>query len=249
MTAARPLTRSDGRPLFRAIFETLREEIRSGRLPVGARIGAEQELCARFGASRHTVREALRLLAEAGYVTRRQGAGTTVVSDRPDDQFSNSLRTLPELVQYASATRLDILSVDTLLLDDGQAAMLRAGPGEAWVRICALRRAPQEEAPLCYSEIYVPAEYGAVAEEVGKRRDAVYAMLERRFGLRIVEVTQALEAASADANIASRLGLGAGEPVLLITRHYTDQDGRTVEASRNAHPSGRYRYRMALQRA
>ena len=239
---------TDNRPLFRAIFETLRAEIRSGHIPVGARLGGEQELCARFGASRHTVREALRLLAEAGYVSRRQGAGTTVLRDRPDDQFVNSVTTLPELFQYASATRLEILSVDTLLLDEAQAGFLRAAAGDAWVRICALRRPPQEQTPLCYSEIYVPAEYGAVAEEIGVKREAVYAMLERRFGLRIVEVTQALEAVAADANIASRLDLAHGEPALLISRHYTDQEGRTVEASRNAHPARRFRYRMALQR-
>lgn len=235
-------------PRFRAIFEILRDEIRSGKLPVGTRLATEQELCLRFASSRHTVREALRLLQEQGYVNRRQGAGTTIVSREPTDGFFNSISSLEQLVQYASMTELEILSIETLLIDETLASLLRGAAGDAWTRIAAMRRAPGEDGPICYSEIFLPVEFAAVASEVGRRRTAVYAILEEMFDIRIAEVSQSLEAAAADANEASRLGIAAGDPVLHIMRHYTDQEGRTVEVSRNVHPAGRYRYRMVLQR-
>ena len=235
-------------PRFRTICEALAAEIAAGALPLGSRLPSEQELCLRFGASRHTVREALRLLQEQGLVTRRQGAGTTVVARTPSDGFANSVSTLEGLVQYASSTVLEVLTVETLLVSDRLAGTLRAAPGEAWLRICALRRSTADGGLLCYSEIYLPAEFAGLAERVGKTRSAVYTMLEEAYGIRIEEVSQLVEAAAADANIASRLGLEAGDPVLLITRHYTDQDGRTVEVARNAHPAGRFAYRMVLQR-
>lgn len=248
MSVMKPVPRSAETPIFRAIFETLREEIGAGTIAVGERLPAEHALCARFGASRHTVREALRLLQEAGLVIRRQGAGTTVVAAEPADRFVNSVSSLDELVQYASTTQLDILAIDTLLVDDALAAQLRGEPGTAWVRICAVRHRPGERAPIAYSEIYLPEAYGAVARSIGQRPTAVYAMLEEAFDLRIVAVAQSMEATTADANIASRLGVLVGDPVLMVNRHYTDAAGGTVEVSRNAHPAGRYRYEMTLKR-
>ncbi|MGH8666569.1 MAG: GntR family transcriptional regulator, partial [Burkholderiales bacterium] len=59
------------RPRYRVIAERLLAEIASGKHAVGTLLPTEIELCARFGASRYTVREALRVITEKGLVTRR----------------------------------------------------------------------------------------------------------------------------------------------------------------------------------
>src|SRR5215470_7565094 len=76
----RPGLRSSRRPRYLKIAEQLREEIRNGTHAVGRRMPTEDVLCRRFGASRFTVREALRQLEEAGLVLRRRGSGTLVRS-------------------------------------------------------------------------------------------------------------------------------------------------------------------------
>ncbi|MBV9564197.1 MAG: GntR family transcriptional regulator, partial [Bradyrhizobium sp.] len=45
-------------PRYRAIAEQLLADIARGRYPVGSALPTEIELCRRFDASRHTVREA-----------------------------------------------------------------------------------------------------------------------------------------------------------------------------------------------
>jgi DNA-binding LacI/PurR family transcriptional regulator len=65
-------------PKYQVVFDTLREEIRSGRLPPGARVPSEAELVERFGASRITVGRAVRDLQQQGLVERRVGSGTFV---------------------------------------------------------------------------------------------------------------------------------------------------------------------------
>jgi DNA-binding GntR family transcriptional regulator len=102
--------------------------------------------------------------------------------------------------------------------------------------------------PLAYTEIFVDVAFADVVRNIGFVQTAVYAMIERAHDLRIADVTQEIEAVSADANIASRLAVAPGSPVLLVQRRYFAEGGRLVEIAMNAHPGGSFRYEMSLQR-
>lgn len=69
----------------------------------------ETELCALYAASRHTIREALRLVEEAGLVSRRQGSGTTVIAHENRGRFIQDLTNMGGLLQYRRETRLTVL--------------------------------------------------------------------------------------------------------------------------------------------
>lgn len=67
--------------LIDQVIARLREEVCSGRWPVGSRIPTEPELAELTGTGRNTVREAVQALVHAGLLERRQGSGTFVVAD------------------------------------------------------------------------------------------------------------------------------------------------------------------------
>ena len=62
------------------VAQLFREQVSSGRWPVGGRIPTETELVAWSGAGRNTVREAIGSLVEAGILRREQGRGTFVLA-------------------------------------------------------------------------------------------------------------------------------------------------------------------------
>src|SRR5216110_2245024 len=61
-----------------AVFDAILSEIVRGHYPPGARLPAERELSRRLGASRPTLREALRRLGEWNLVEPRRGSGVVV---------------------------------------------------------------------------------------------------------------------------------------------------------------------------
>jgi GntR family transcriptional regulator/MocR family aminotransferase len=72
------LDREVGLSLHEQIERSLREQIRSGRLPAGARVPSTRTLAATLGISRGVVTEAYEQLAAEGYLATRQGAPVRV---------------------------------------------------------------------------------------------------------------------------------------------------------------------------
>ena len=72
-------------PAYQQVAEELRGLILSGELSPGARLPSEPELCASFGVSRSTVREALRVLSSQHLVTTQRGVtgGSFVATPEP----------------------------------------------------------------------------------------------------------------------------------------------------------------------
>ncbi|MGH3256436.1 MAG: GntR family transcriptional regulator [Streptosporangiaceae bacterium] len=66
-------------PLYRQIAEDLRQQIESGGLKSGQQLRTELELREHYGASRNTVRDAIKWLTTLGLVETRPGQGTFVV--------------------------------------------------------------------------------------------------------------------------------------------------------------------------
>ena len=71
-------------PRTEAVIQRMRAMIASGQLTPGARLPAEADLATMVGASRNTVREAVRALVTARVLDVRRGDGTYVTSLRPE---------------------------------------------------------------------------------------------------------------------------------------------------------------------
>jgi GntR family transcriptional regulator len=66
-------------PMYRRIAEDLRSQIESGQLPQGGQLPTEIDLREQYGASRNTIRDAIKWLIARGLVETRPGQGTFVI--------------------------------------------------------------------------------------------------------------------------------------------------------------------------
>jgi DNA-binding FadR family transcriptional regulator len=88
------------------IVDQIKLLIRDGRLQPGDRLPSERELCQRFGVSRVTVREALRVLEAGGLLTIRVGAhGGAFLTSPSTERLSAGLA---DLISASSLTAANV---------------------------------------------------------------------------------------------------------------------------------------------
>ena len=64
-------------PLYQQLVDSVKAQIRDGILKEDDRLGSEQDISREYNVSRITVRKAFEILADEGYITKRQGIGTS----------------------------------------------------------------------------------------------------------------------------------------------------------------------------
>jgi GntR family transcriptional regulator len=69
-----------------------------------------------------------------------------------------------------------------------------------------------------------------------------------RFGRRIAEIRQEIQAVLLPSKLAEELGAEAGTAALKIIRRYVDPAGETFEISVTIHPAERFAFMIRLQR-
>jgi GntR family transcriptional regulator len=229
-------------PRYSALARTLADDVRSGRYRVGECIPTEAQLQQRFDVSRHTVREALRELKSLGLVFARQGVGTIVSAPVPRARFLQGIGTLTELVQFAEATRMRLLGRRELIADEGLAEDLAMKPGQQWHEATVLRFLPDVAVPVASLRIYVRPEHCEVLDLIERSAQPVFGLIERRHGVRIVEVDQQIVAVSLASGDARLLKARPRAPALRIARQYYDAQRRLTLASVGIYPSDRFRH-------
>jgi len=236
-------------PRYMQLAQTLINEIQTGRYPVGSTIPTEFELCEQFGASRSTVREAVKQLVQLGMVVRQAGVGTTVKAVRAETSYRQVMQQLSDLHRYTADTTVEVLSKSTVEINDPVLCELtRAKPGETWLRIEFLRHSPNSPDPICHTEVFIQPAFRSLNVVESQPRMPIYTMIERQFGEQIAEVAQDIRAIALPSDIAKLLNAKAKSPALWLCRSYFNRRGQIVEVSLNIHPADRFTYSETFQR-
>lgn len=235
-------------PRYRFIADALLDEIRSGHYAVGTLIPGELELMANHDASRHTVREALRVLEDMGIVERRRGRGTVVLSRDARPSFVQFVNTPSELFSYPVDSRFRVLHSEDIKLNGSLAKELACPSGSAWTRIAGLRIMADSGLPICWSDVYVLPEYRSIVQRLGSNSRPVYELISEAFGETVQRVQATIYAGQIEESRAISLGVEPGTASLKVCRRYEGAQGRLFEVSVSEHPAGNFSYSFEFTR-
>jgi GntR family transcriptional regulator len=230
------------------LTERLRDQIRSGEYSVGDKLPTETELCASFQVSRHTLREALKVLTEEGLISRRPRAGSTVIATHSATQFTQAIGSIGELMNYSADSIRQLLSASYVEADHELAALLKCLPGTSWFRIRSLRFYKGSSIPLCHTDIFLLPELAAVVKHKKHALIPIADQIEEMFG-KVAHLMQVeISAAQIPIELAGALQAPEGSPALTLIRRYSDIDGKIFEVAVAIHPAQRYTYSFHLKR-
>jgi GntR family transcriptional regulator len=229
------MTEPGYQPHYRLIEQALRERIAA--LSPGDRLPSEAELCAQFGVSRMTARNAMERLAHDGLIRREPGRGS-FVAPRPVHRRANRLMTFTREMQRSGrrpTSRLLSRALRPSTADE--AATLALAPASPVVEVRRLRLADDE--PIAVESALLVA---ATAEHV-LRADLVRGSLHEtltRAGFVLHHGSGTISAAAATGEDAALLSIRAGDPLLVERRVILDAHGRPVEATESRYAADRY---------
>ncbi len=235
-------------PLYQELRERLARELAEGIYPVGSRFPSEQELCERHKLGRHTVREALRGLQEAGMLSRHAGSGTVVTAIKPPEAYSYRIDSVENLTEYARQTMLHKQQEGIVVLRDKLAQTLGAPTGSRWLRIAGLRQAQSQDLPIAWTEIYVAEPYISIRESISDIDRAIYQRLSEQFDLQVSEVERHITAVAMPGDLAEALRCEADSPALMERRRYWSPENELFEISLSFHPGNRFSQTIRLKR-
>jgi GntR family transcriptional regulator len=224
--------------------DELLEEITSSQLQPGARLPSEGQLAKRFNVSRATVRDAVRALVEAGYVTRRRGSGSYVTERRRMPHGLDSTLSYLAMIESAGARAgMEILEAafEPCRPDD---APLQLEAGDTVLAVERVRTA--DDRPVIYSHDRIPAHLLRSDLDLQNLDPSLFALLSSS-GHAADHATATLRAVASTSQTAKVLAVRRGKPLLQIEEVDFARDGTPVMLSREWHVSEAFDVRINRQ--
>ncbi|MDN3919838.1 GntR family transcriptional regulator [Roseateles violae] len=240
-TSTPPLT------LHGRIREDLRERIVRGVLRPNDRVPSESELMLQYGVSRITVRQALGDLQHARMIFKVAGKGSFVAAPKPFQDLDR-LQGFAEAMNASGHRTFNRLL--QLRAEPASAAVARALALPRGTLVTALQRVRYlDDRPVSVDFSWLPLSLGSRLRREDLSNRDIFAMLETELATPLGHAELAIDAVPAPADIAARLDLATGMPVLHIERLTHDRDGRPVDHEHLYCRSDHFQYRLRLHRA
>ncbi|HWA45704.1 MAG TPA: GntR family transcriptional regulator [Hypericibacter adhaerens] len=225
---------------YLVIAESLKPQIAA--MAPDTLLPTENELAAQFGVSRVTLRQALKLLEEAGSISRTRGRGTVV---NPPKIVRNNIpmRTLEDdFREQGIAFETQILGFEASTQPSKEVREhLRLAPKE---RVAALRLLRiVNRRVICVEERYCRASLAGRLDLDEIRSEGIVEILSRLSEQPIETVEFETEILPSSGEIASALGLTRGTPVLQNSFVYFLSNGEPVETGLIAYRVDRCKFR------
>jgi GntR family transcriptional regulator len=229
------MTEAGYQPQYRQIEHALRERIAT--LRPGARLPSDAELCAEFGVSRMTARNAMQRLAEDGLIAREPGRGSFVAAP-PAHRRANRLMTFTqEMLRAGRVPSSRLLTRVIRPASAGEAASLGIQPRQPVVHLRRLRQADGE--PIALESAVLVGDTADAVMSADLADGSLHEALGRA-GFVLRRGTGTITAATATADDAALLATRVGDALLVERRVIVDGHGRRIESTESRYPADRY---------
>ncbi len=234
------------KPRYHQIADLLRRDIEKGHHQVGTLLPTELQLCEAYKISRHTAREALRVLIQDHMVERRQGSGSIVIASSRQ-RLNHGISPVADLLQYGTNTRLRVVESRRMTADEELSELMNCTVGTPCIHMHGVRSAPKGGSPFCVSDIYRVAGNDPLTKRLLDVRGTEHALIDELETGHIGVVEQNINATAISPANAVELAVPKNSVCLRIVRRHFDNNGKLILVTVNLHPGSDFVYSMSLK--
>ena len=222
------LNENDASPLYQQLTVQLRADIQNGKYRSGEKIPTELALSKIYTVSRATVRSALDQLAQEKLVTRKQGKGTFVATQK----FNRNIAINTSFSEVCAANGKEPgARVLKCMIEPANAEDIRdlkLKEGDSVIVLERIRYA--SGVPVSVESSRMPEQFSFLLQE--NMNDAsLIKVLQEKYSVVFYPGSTEIELAFATHEIAKYLGIRQGYPLISIASVSCDSTGRPIHRS------------------
>ena len=227
-------------PKYYKIYEKLLKQIRQGKYNENNLFPSDTELVKKFRVSRGTVREAIKLLFQQGYLVREQGKGT-FVTYKKIQQDPDKLIGFTELMrQHHVKPTARIIEKKIVQAPAHIEHIMELKTDKKVARIIRLRFGDNQ--PLIIERSYFSHKLFSPIYDMDLENNSIYELLYDHTDTRLGDANQCIEAISAGQQEQELLEIELGTPLLLIKRLINTREGVVFQYSEDVYRSDRINF-------
>ncbi|MCO6532366.1 MULTISPECIES: GntR family transcriptional regulator [Lactobacillus] len=216
-------------PKYRVIANDLLNKIQTGVYAQNTIIPPEVELASTYQVSRPTVRQAISLLVNQGYLERRRKRGTLVKKVKIEQEFTHLIESYSEEMSSKGIyPKTNLLYFGEEKANPEVSKNLQLEVQEPVFKMVRLRYA--NEQPTVLVTTYVPKKRVPKLADYDFSTASLYSTLEK-YQLKVTHVIRKLEVMEADETTANLLNIAANKPIFYFHTQGLTSDEQPIEYS------------------
>ncbi len=221
---------------YEQIYQEIRDDIISHRLEGGEYLPSENSYCAKYGCTRNTIRRAVAMLTQEGFVLPKQGKGVQVIYSLSDDR---NIYTVGGIESFAETAHRNQRKVETNVITFKEtvvdsAISLQSG-FDIGTEIYYIERIRviDDLAMIFDTNIYLKSEAPGLSREIAAK--SVYAYLEDTLNMVITISRRRITAVTASRKDKKYLDLDGNNFVLCVEGQVFNSKGIMFEYTQSRH--------------
>ncbi|MGI9875210.1 GntR family transcriptional regulator [Vibrio pomeroyi] len=224
----------------------LKEQIEAGLWKENTATPTERQISESYDVSRSTVRKAIQMMTEEGYLRSEQGSGTFV---RPSNSRDNQ-RSLHSLSDDLESKGLSIgqIILDLEVIEPNKFIRDKLSIHGTDDRVQKIRRVRLSgTTPIGIHTAYIPLNgHKPITEVELMNSQSLYRLLNQNWGIKPVEAVESLSARLPSPQESQYLEITMNEAVLICNRISYSSKDQPIEYVEMVYPSSRFDYTIRI---
>ncbi|NYE03950.1 GntR family trehalose operon transcriptional repressor [Bacillus niacini] len=226
---------------YQIIFNTIVDQIKSGEIPPNSLLPSENELKEHYDTSRETIRKALNLLAQNGYIQKVRGKGSIVIDINKFDFPVSGLVSFKELADKMEKKPRTIVNELSLIFKPDayiKQQLQLSGKDQVW-KIVRTREIGGKK--IILDKDYLAVKYvPSITEEICA--NSIYAYLENDLNLKISFAKKEIVVEEPTAEDRSFLDLEGFHNIVVIKNYVYLEDASLFQYTESRHRPDKFRF-------